>query len=75
MCLFVDLFVFYFNHIKTPTGLYPENSVNIRLDLAEIYKILTNGFLFVCLFVCLYICLFFVLIIVVHPQKVSLKIL
>ena len=51
--MFVDLFVFYFNHLGTPTGIYPENFVKIGLDLAEIYRILKK-----CLFVCLYVCLF-----------------
>ena len=35
--LFADLFIFYFNHLGTPTGIYPEKFVNIGLDLAEIY--------------------------------------
>ena len=38
VCLFIDLF-FYFNHLGTPTEIYPENFVKIRLDLAEIFKI------------------------------------
>merc|ERR1712215_192010 len=54
-CLFfVGRFVFfYFNHLGTPTGIYPENFVKIGLDLAEIYRILKNIYFFVCLFVCL----------------------
>ena len=59
VCLLVDLFVFYFNHLGTPTGIYPENFVRIGLDLAEIYRILKNVYLFVCLFVCLFDCEFF----------------
>ena len=39
VCLFVDRFVFYFNHLGTPTGIYPENFVKISLDLAEILRI------------------------------------
>ena len=39
VCLFVYWLVFYFNHIGTPTEIYPENFVKIRLDLAEIFKI------------------------------------
>ena len=64
-CLFVCLFVFwpvcffYFNHLGTPTGVYPENFVKIGLDLAEIYRILKNVYLFVCLFVCLLTCFFY----------------
>ena len=42
VCLFIDLFVFYFNGLGIPTGIYPENFVKIRLDLAEIYRILKN---------------------------------
>merc|ERR1712215_165541 len=37
--LFVDLFVFYFNHHRIPTGSFPQNFVKIRLDLAEILRI------------------------------------
>ena len=55
VCLFVDLFVLLFNHLGTPTGMYPENFVKIRLDLAEIYRILKNVYLFVYLFVCLFV--------------------
>ena len=72
-CLFVELFVFYLNHLRTPTGIYPENFVKIGLDLAEIYRILKNVYLFVCLFVCLLNCLFFILIILGHPQEYTLK--
>ena len=39
VCLFIDLFVFYFNHHKTPTGSFLENFVKIGLDLAEILMI------------------------------------
>ena len=41
VCLFVCLLTcfFYFNHLGTPTEIYPENFVKIRLDLAEIFKI------------------------------------
>ena len=55
--MFVDLFVFYFNHLRTPTGIYPENFVKIGLDLAEIYKIFKK--MFICLFVCLFVFCFF----------------
>ena len=68
--LLVFLFVFYFNHLGTPTEIYSENFVNIRLDLAEIYRIFKNVYLFVCLLSCL----FFILIILGHPQKYTLKI-
>ena len=41
VCLFGDRFVFfYFNHLGTPTGIYPENFVKIPLDLAEILRII-----------------------------------
>ena len=77
-CLFVCLFVFdlffYFNHLGTPIGIYPENFMKIGLYLAEIYRILKNVYLFVCLFVCLLNCLFFILIILGHPQEYTLKI-
>ena len=33
------MFVSYFNHVRTPTGSYPENFMKIRLDLAEIFRI------------------------------------
>ena len=59
ICLFVDLFIFYFNHLGTPTGIYPENFMKIGLDLAEIYRILKNVYLFVSLFVCLLNCFFY----------------
>ena len=39
VCLFVDRFVFYFNYFETPTEIYPENFMKIRLDLAEILRI------------------------------------
>ena len=40
VCLFVEQFVFfYFNHLRTPTGIYPENFVRIGLDLAQIFRI------------------------------------
>ena len=51
-CLFIDLFVFYFNNLGTTTGSYPENFVKIGLDLAEIIRILK-------MFICLLICSFF----------------
>ena len=38
-CLFIDLFVFCFNHHRIPTGGFPQNFVKIRLDLAEILRI------------------------------------
>ena len=66
---------FYFNHLGTPRGIYPENFVKIGLDLAEIYSILKNVYLFVCLFVCLLTHLFFILIILGDPQEYTLKIL
>ena len=40
VCLFVDLFVFYFNHLGTPPGIYPENLVKIGLDCFFILIIL-----------------------------------
>ena len=39
VCLFIDLFVFLFNLCGTPTESYPDNFVEIRLDLAEIFRI------------------------------------
>ena len=39
VCLFIDLFVFCFNHHRTPTESFPENFMKIRLDLAEILRI------------------------------------
>ena len=39
MCLFIDLFVFCFNHCRTPTGSFPENFLEIKIDLAEILRI------------------------------------
>ena len=77
ICLFVFLlvyiFVFYFNHLGTPTEIYPENFVKIQLDLAEIFSIhkCLNVF---CLFVCLLTCLCFILIFLEHPQECTLKI-
>merc|ERR1711872_637990 len=53
------MLVFYFHHLGTPTGIYPENFVKIRLDLAEIFRISKNVYLSVCLFVCLLTGLFF----------------
>ena len=61
ICLFVYGF---FNHCWTPTGSFPESFVQIKLDLAEIFRMKN-----VYLFVCLWICLFYVLIIVGHPQE------
>ena len=58
ICLFVDLFVFYLNHLGTPTGIYPKNVAKIGLDSAEIYRFLKNVYLLVCLFVCLFVDLF-----------------
>ena len=77
-CLFVELFVFCFNHSGTSTETSPENFIKIWLDLVEILRIrkLDWKCLFVCLFVCLFIVLFvFVLIIIEPPQEVPLKIL
>ena len=37
--MFIDLFVFCFNHRRIPTGNFPQNFVKIRLDLAEILRI------------------------------------
>ena len=37
--LFIDLFVFCFNHSRTPTESSTENFVMIRLDLPEILRI------------------------------------
>ena len=39
VCLFIDMFVFCFNHGRIPTGSFPQNFVKIRLDLAEILRI------------------------------------
>ena len=39
VCLFIDLFVFCFNLCGTPTEIYPEIFVKIRLDFAEILSI------------------------------------
>ena len=56
-CLFIDLFVYYFNHLGTPTGKYPENFVKISLDLAEIIRIRKLDWkMFICLFVYIFIC-------------------
>ena len=73
VCLFVELFVF-FNHVRTPTIIYPEHFVKIGLDLAEIHRILK---MFICLFVCLFVDLFvfFILNILGHPKEYTLKIL
>ena len=54
--LFIDLFVFGFNHRGTPTESFPENFVKIQLDFAELFRILK--ILFGCLFACLFIDLF-----------------
>ena len=37
--MFIDLFVFCFNHRRVPTGSFPQNFVKIQLDLAEILRI------------------------------------
>ena len=80
VCLFVDRFVFfYFNHLGTPTGIYPENFAKIPHDLAEILRIRKLDWkMFICLFVCLFVYIFvicyFALIIVEYPKEVSLKI-
>ena len=79
ICLLVCLFVrstvcFYFFHLRTPTGIYPENFVRIGLDLAEILSIYKNVYLFVCLFVCLLTGLFFISIILELTQEYTLKI-
>ena len=37
--LFIDLFIFYFNHLRIPKGSFPQNFMKIRLDLAEILRI------------------------------------
>ena len=79
ICLFVCLFVcwpFFFNlnHLGTPTGIYPENFVKIGLDLADIYRILKNIYLFVCLFVSLLNYLFFISIILRHPLEYAFEI-
>ena len=62
--MFGDLFVLYFNHLGTLTGIYPENFKKIRLDLAEILRIRKLDWkmffcLFVCLFVYMFVCFFF----------------
>ena len=48
----------FFYHLRTATGIYPENFMKIQLNLAEIYRIqkkmftrLFVGFLFIYLFV------------------------
>ena len=57
--MFVDLFIFYINHLGTPTGIYPENFVKMPLDLAEIFRIRKiDRKMFICLFVCLYVYIF-----------------
>ena len=57
--MFVDQFVFYFNHFGTPTGIYPENFLKIPLDLAEILRIRKLDWkMFICLFMCLFVDLF-----------------
>ena len=38
VCLY-DLFVFCFNHSKTPTESFSENFMKVQLDLAEILRI------------------------------------
>ena len=61
VCLFfIDFLVFfYFNHLGTPTGIYPENFVKIPLDLAEILRIRKLDWkMFICLFVCLFVYIF-----------------
>ena len=37
--MFIDLFVFCFNHRRIPTRSFPQDFVKIRLDLAEILRI------------------------------------
>ena len=37
--MFINSFVFCFNHRRIPTGSFPSNFVKIRLDLAEILRI------------------------------------
>ena len=39
VCLFVYRFVFCFNHRRITTGSFPQNSLKIQLDLAEILRI------------------------------------
>ena len=59
--LFVCLLTgfFYFNHLETPTWIYPENFVKIPLDLAEILRIRKLDWkMFICLFVCLFVYIF-----------------
>ena len=50
--LFIDLFVFCFELCGTPTESSPENFVEIRLDLSEIFRIKK---MLICLFVCLFV--------------------
>ena len=58
VCLLTGLF-FYFNHLGTPTEIYPENFVKIPLDLAEILRIRKLDWkMFICLFVCLFVYIF-----------------
>ena len=49
----MGLVVFCFIHQGTLTGSFPESFVKIRLDLADIYRILK---MFICLFVSLFLC-------------------
>ena len=59
VCLFVDRFDVYLNHLGTPTGIYPENFVKIPLDLAEILRIRKlDREMFICMFVCLFVYIF-----------------
>ena len=39
VCLFIYLFVFFFNHRRIPKESFPQNFVKIGLDLAEILRI------------------------------------
>ena len=37
--LFIDLFIFCFNHRRIPKEGFPQNIMKIRLDLAEILRL------------------------------------
>ena len=54
--LFIDFFVFCFNHHGTPTWRFPQSLVKIQLDLAKVLG--SIKFVFFCLFVCLFMDLF-----------------
>ena len=75
VCMFIDLFVFYFNHIldthRNISSKFCEHPTWFGWYIQDI----KNVYWFVCLCVCLLTCLFFILIILGHPQEYTLKIL